>query len=52
MTQLATLDTYGALIEPTTVKIQRLLPGPIERVRAYSPRANYAASGWRPARWR
>ena len=35
MTELATLDTYGALIEPTTVKIQRLLPGPIERVWAY-----------------
>jgi uncharacterized protein YndB with AHSA1/START domain len=35
MTELASLDTYGALIEPTTVKIQRLLPGPIERVWAY-----------------
>ena len=28
-------DAYGALIEPTTLKIQRLLPGPIERVWAY-----------------
>ena len=35
MTELATLDAYGALIEPATVKIQRLLPGPIERVWAY-----------------
>lgn len=28
-------DAYGVLTEPTTVKIQRLLPGPIERVWAY-----------------
>lgn len=28
-------DAYGTLIEPTTLKIQRLLPGPIERVWAY-----------------
>ena len=54
MTELATLDTYGALIEPTTVKIQRLLPGPSNASGRISPRANYAASGWRPARsrWR
>ena len=31
----ATPDAYGALIEPTTLKIQRLLPGPIERIWAY-----------------
>jgi uncharacterized protein YndB with AHSA1/START domain len=31
----ATLDAYGVLIEPATLKIQRLLPGPIERVWAY-----------------
>ena len=28
-------DGWGELIEPTTLKIQRLLPGPIERVWAY-----------------
>jgi uncharacterized protein YndB with AHSA1/START domain len=28
-------DAYGALIEPATLKIERLLPGPIERVWAY-----------------
>ena len=28
-------DAYGELVEPTTLKIQRLLPGPIERVWAY-----------------
>jgi uncharacterized protein YndB with AHSA1/START domain len=28
-------DPYGTLIEPATLKIQRLLPGPIERVWAY-----------------
>src|SRR5205814_8850635 len=30
-----TPDAYGTLIEPTTLKIQRMLPGPIERVWAY-----------------
>jgi uncharacterized protein YndB with AHSA1/START domain len=35
MTELATMDGYGALIEPTTLEIQRLLPGPIERIWAY-----------------
>ena len=35
MTEIATLDAYGALIEPATLKIQRVLPGPIERVWAY-----------------
>ena len=28
-------DAYGMLAEPTTVKIQRLLPGPIERIWNY-----------------
>jgi hypothetical protein len=32
MTELATLDAYGVLAEPATLKFQRLLPGPIERV--------------------
>lgn len=35
MNDLATPDTYGVLTEPATLKIQRLLPGPIERVWAY-----------------
>ena len=35
MTDAATLDAYGELIEPLTLKIQRLLPGPIDRVWAY-----------------
>jgi len=35
MTDLATIDAFGRLIEPTTLKIERLLPGPIERVWAY-----------------
>jgi uncharacterized protein YndB with AHSA1/START domain len=34
MTELA-VNAYGALTEPTTLEIQRLLPGPIERVWAY-----------------
>lgn len=35
MTELATQNAYGVLTEPTTLKIQRLLPGPIDRVWAY-----------------
>src|SRR5271154_4360003 len=35
MTDLASLDAYGVLTEPATLKIQRLLPGPIERIWAY-----------------
>ena len=35
MTETATIDAYGDLIEPTTLRIQRLLPGPIDRVWAY-----------------
>lgn len=32
MTRHASPDSFGQLTEPTTVKIQRLLPGPIETV--------------------
>jgi len=35
MNAIATTHGYGELIEPTTLKIERLLPGPIERVWAY-----------------
>lgn len=35
MTELANPDAYGELTRPDTLKIQRLLPGPIERVWAY-----------------
>jgi uncharacterized protein YndB with AHSA1/START domain len=35
MTKRPMPDAYGALIEPATLKIERLLPGPIERVWAY-----------------
>ncbi len=39
MTELATLATakssYGVLTEPATLTIERLLPGPIERIWAY-----------------
>ena len=35
MSKRPTPDPYGALVEPATLKIQRLLPGPIERVWAY-----------------
>lgn len=53
MSDLATLDAYGALIEPATLKIQRLLPGPIERVWDYLTqtelRRRWLASGDMPA---
>lgn len=35
MSELTTLGDYGVLIEPATLKMQRRLPGPIERVWAY-----------------
>jgi uncharacterized protein YndB with AHSA1/START domain len=35
MIKSETPDAYGELIEPATLKIERLLPGPIERVWAY-----------------
>lgn len=35
MTVTQAADNYGTLIEPATLNIQRLLPGPIERVWAY-----------------
>lgn len=36
MTTLAAArDAYGVLIEPTTLRIQRVLPGPVDRVWAY-----------------
>jgi uncharacterized protein YndB with AHSA1/START domain len=35
MTNPAAPDAYGVLTEPATLKIHRLLPGPIERVWAY-----------------
>jgi uncharacterized protein YndB with AHSA1/START domain len=35
MNEFTALDAYGVLTEPATLKIQRVLPGPIERVWAY-----------------
>ncbi len=35
MTKPAALDLYGVLTEPATLRIQRLLPGPVERIWAY-----------------
>ena len=35
MSELQNKDRYGAVIEDATLKIERLLPGPIERVWAY-----------------
>lgn len=35
MTGLATLDAYGTLVEPATLRLQRLLPASVERVWAY-----------------
>lgn len=35
MTHVASPDAYGVLTEPTTLRIQRRLPGPIERVWSY-----------------
>jgi uncharacterized protein YndB with AHSA1/START domain len=35
MTEHASRDDYGVLTEPATLRIERILPGPIERVWAY-----------------
>ena len=35
MTDVVNIEAYGVLTEPATLRIQRLLPGPIERVWAY-----------------
>jgi uncharacterized protein YndB with AHSA1/START domain len=35
MNDLSTLDSYGVLTEPATLTMQRLLPGPIDRIWAY-----------------
>ncbi len=35
MNDLAMIDPYGSLSEPSTLTIQRLLPGPVERIWAY-----------------
>ena len=35
MKQSPAPPAFGTLIEPTTLKIQRLLPGPVERIWAY-----------------
>lgn len=35
MTEQGTPDAYGVVTEPSTLTIQRLLPGPIERIWAY-----------------
>jgi len=49
MNALTTLDAYGRLTEPTTLQIQRVLPGPVERVWSYlvdgDKRRQWLASG-------
>jgi uncharacterized protein YndB with AHSA1/START domain len=44
-----TSETYGALVEPATLRVERLLPGPIDRVWAYltqsALRRQWLASG-------
>lgn len=35
MSLIESVDDYGELIEPATLRIQRLLPGPIDRVWSY-----------------
>lgn len=54
MTDVVTRDAPGELIEPATLKIQRMLPGPIERCWAYLTeselRRQWLASGDMQAR--
>ena len=52
MNERAKMDAYGALSEPATLTIQRMLPGPSSGSGPISPKAICAANGWRPATWR
>lgn len=49
----AALDRYGTLAEPTTLKIQRRLPGPVERIWDYLTKSDlrrqWLAAGEMPA---
>ena len=51
MTDIATKSEFGQLIEPATVRLERTLPGPIERVWSYLTdsdlRAQWLAAGRR-----
>jgi uncharacterized protein YndB with AHSA1/START domain len=40
MNDATTLDVFGALVEPATLRMQRLLPGPVERVWSYLADSN------------
>ena len=51
MNDVATVSAYGVQTEPATVRIQRLLPGPIERVWAYLTESDLRARGSPPGRW-
>jgi uncharacterized protein YndB with AHSA1/START domain len=35
VSELISMDAYGVMTEPSTLRIQRLLPGPVERVWSY-----------------
>jgi len=35
MSDTMTMDDYGTLVEPATLRIERMLPGPVERVWSY-----------------
>jgi uncharacterized protein YndB with AHSA1/START domain len=44
-------DEYGAITRPGTFRIERLLPGPIERVWAYMTEPEKRRSGLPRAPW-
>ncbi len=52
MKDATTIDAYGHLSAPTTLTMQRLLPGPVERVWAWLTeselRAKWLAAGEMP----
>lgn len=35
MNEVSAIDAYGVMTEPATLRIQRLLPGPVERIWSY-----------------
>ena len=52
MNDHAKVDAYGALSEPATLTIQRMLPGPIERVWSYLTESDLRRKWLAAVRWR
>ena len=45
------MSEFGVVTEARTLRIRRVLPGPIERVWAYLTESEKRGRGWRPGPW-